>query len=86
MFGNSVQFAFKGRSKVFSVAGILISCLVMILFTIFLVVRTIKLVNKIDPILMKSVMNEPDVVIDLWDLGYFFAVSVVDPRIGTVKV
>ena len=85
MFGNSVQFAFKGRSKVFSVAGIFISCLVMILFTCFLVVRTIKLVNKVDPILMKTVKNDPAVVIDLWELGYFFAVTNVDPRIGTVK-
>ena len=63
----------------------MISCLVMILFICFSVVRTIKLVNKFDPILMKTVKNEPDVVIDLWDLGYFFAVTDVDPRIGNVK-
>ena len=44
MFGKSVNFGIKGQKKMTSLAGILISCAVMILFASFFAVRTIKLV------------------------------------------
>ena len=44
MFGKSVNFGIKGQKKMTSLAGILMSCAVMILFASFFAVRTIKLV------------------------------------------
>ena len=33
-----------------------------------------------------TVVNNEGVEIDLWKMGYFFAVTGIDPRVGDLKV
>ena len=86
LFGSSVNFGIRGKKKMTSQAGIVISLLAMILFASFFIVRTIKLLESDDPVIQHTVVNNEGEEIDLWKLGYFFAITEIDPRIATLKV
>ena len=58
----------------------------MILFASFFIVRTIKLLESDDPVIQHTIVNNEGEEIDLWKLGYFFAITEIDPRIATLKV
>ena len=50
----------------------------------FTVMRTIKLVNKIEPF-FSSTIEVYDGQFDLWALDFMFAIQKLDPRIGTIE-
>ena len=51
----------------------------------FTVVRTLKLVSKDDPFFSMLAMAADEVEVDLWDLGFMFAIDNLDPRVGRVS-
>ena len=55
----------------------------MAIFTSFFVMGTLKLVQLNDPQISLTVPNNEGVVIDLWKLGYFFAITEINPRIAS---
>mgnify|MGYP000928606412 CR=1 FL=1 len=54
----------------------------LIMFAVFLVMRTTKLVSREDPFFSMLHMGSPDQDIDLFQLNHFFAVQKLDPRAG----
>ena len=55
---------------------------------IFMVERTNKLISANDPFFSMTTLaleelNDP---IDLWELGFMFAIEDIDPRIGRIEV
>lgn len=86
IFGEGVQFTFKKNTRFKTYIGASISTLMILFFIIFLSLRTIKLVNYDDPLLSMIAMSQAaDIVIDLWQLDYMFAIENIDPRVGTIK-
>ena len=48
----------------------------------FFVVRTKKLISKDDPFFSMTTLAKENESIDLWQLGFMFAIDDIDPRIG----
>ncbi len=60
------------------------SLVCIVLMIAFVSVRTLKLVSKNDPFFMSTDEIE-DNLIDLWDLGFMFAIQDVSPQVGKVE-
>ena len=65
---------------------ITIACAIMML--IFMFIRTSKLFSASDPFftMTAQALEDTNEFIDLWELGFMFAVEDIDPRIGRVEV
>ena len=48
--------------------------------------RTSKLISMDDPFFSMTTMVGENSYIDLWQLGFMFAVEDVDPRLGRIEV
>ena len=79
IFGANVEFTFKGRRNFTTVVGALITSIMYALFISFLVVRTMKLVSAEDPFLSTMTTEAEEGAVDLWELGFYFAVEDVEP-------
>ena len=51
--------------------------------SMFLMLRTMKLIDDQDPFFSSTIIQS-DEKIDLWELGYTFAIENIDPSLGTV--
>ena len=65
---------------------ITIACAIMML--IFMFIRTSKLISESDPFftMTTQALEDSNDFIDLWELGFMFAVEKIDPRIGRIEV
>ena len=88
VYGKPVGFTFKDKSKYQTTlgAGITIVCAAMMLS--FLIVCTNKLISAEDPFFSMTTRAREDasIPIDVWALGFMFAVQDIDPRFGRVQV
>ena len=82
-FGERVEFTFK-KSPVFQTnLGASISILCFILMMMFLTLRTMKLIDDKEPFFSSTTFYS-DQMIDLWELGFTFAIENIDPTFGSV--
>ena len=86
IFGANVEFTFKGKRNFTTIVGALITSLMFAVFLSFMTVRTLKLFSKDDPFLSTMTMDAEDKAINLWDLGFYFAIEQIDPRVGYIEV
>ncbi len=78
LFGERVQFTFENKRTFTTKMGGCISLISIFAMLVFITLRTLKLVTKNDPIVMSTDQIESN-AIDLWDLGFMFAIEDVPP-------
>ena len=74
MFGENVKFTFRNQDSYTTYVGAFFSCVTFTFFSIFFVVCTNRLVSNTDPFFSMMTMGQPDVMIDLHKLNFFFAI------------
>ena len=84
-YGEPVSFTFENKSKYQTVLGSIITILCATLFFSFFVVQTNKMIAQDDPFFSMTTVALEDQVVDLWQLGFMFAVEDIDPRIGRLE-
>ena len=86
MYGSSVEFNFKGRSKFPTCIGAVASIVTISLLTIFTANRVLKFFSAEDPFFSMLQENVDFELIDLWENGFMFAVQNIAPEVGQVVV
>ena len=81
-FGKKVEFTFQKKPAFQTHLGAIVSIFCFLLMLAFFLVRTSKLVTEEEPLVSMATLAQSD--IDLWSLGFMFAVENVPASIGTV--
>ena len=85
LFGEAIQFTFKGESHYRTGIGATISLVCITLMIAFVSVRTKKLISRDDPLLTTTNNSHRDSLVRLGEQGFMFAIMDVDPRIGQIQ-
>ena len=88
IYGERPDLKFEGKSSYVTWVGAFFSFVTFILFSVFMAMRTMKLVSRDDPFLsMISRPSDDDTeLLELSKLGYRFALEAIDPRVGRWQV
>ena len=84
-FAKTVQFTFKGRSKYSTKVGGVVSLICYALFSTVFLMKTIALIGKFDPDLFMIESESNYAGLDLYELGFMFAIEKFDKRIGRIE-
>ena len=85
VFGGEINFSFKGERNHKTLLGGVCSLLMTLLLILFYTFKTIDFIGKLDPniSMVENFADEPS--FDLYENGYRFAISSLDPSIGEVR-
>ena len=86
LFGQPVELTFQDQKKYNSVCGTVVSIFCLILMTAMIAARTQKITTGSDPFFSMSEISKGDLAIDMWELGFMFAVEKLDPAAGSLQV
>lgn len=85
-FGKPIRLSFRQKETFQTTYGGIVSTICATLMLVFLIARSYKLVSKEDPFFSTTIIASPkDFLFDLWELGFIFALSKVDPTVGRVE-
>ena len=84
LFGQSIEFTFRGNSHYKTDIGAAISLICIILMLALVFMRTSKLIIRDDPLLTTTNSAKEDSNVRLGEQGFMFAVQNVSPRIGVI--
>ena len=80
-----MNFTFEGKTYFQTYLGGCASIFAFVLMLTFLGVSTGKLVGHLDPFFSSSIeVMDPSEEINLWEMGFMFAVEKIDPSVGTI--
>ena len=85
-FGESVRFTFNNHRRYTTWIGFTATLICAFILIIFFVTRTRKLVLMDDPLFSMTPVTQVAGPTDLFELGFVFAISKVDPSIATPRV
>ena len=85
IFGEPIHFTLNKERHFKTTWGTIVSTVCIVLLTMFFVMRTIKLFSKEDPFFSMTTLENAPETLDLWSLGFSFAVESIDPRVGRVS-
>ena len=84
-FAKTIQFTFRGQTHFSTKVGGTIYLICCILFFFLWMVKTLDLITKKDQEL-KMIESESNYAgLDLFELGFMFAIEKIDPRLGKVE-
>ena len=84
IYGQNVEFTFQKQAKFKTCAGKFFTLITVIILMTFGVIRLLKLVVNNDPLVSMVEMDSMDTEVDLFDLGYMFAIQAPDPKAGRI--
>ena len=86
-YSTEVKLTFQNEQKYKTWVGSTLSTITVVLFLGLAVMNTLKLVSREDNFLSTHTMIREDTFpIDLAAIGYQFAVTALDPRVGEIEV
>ena len=87
-YGSPVELTFQNKSKYQTSLGATITLLLYFALLSFVGQRTMKLISASDPFfsMTRQANDDSQGPIDLWALGFMFAVEKIDPRYGRIAV
>ena len=87
-YGSPVELTFQNKSKYQTSLGATITLLLYFALLSFVGQRTMKLISANDPFfsMTRQANDASQGPIDLWALGFMFAVENIDPRYGRITV
>jgi len=85
LFGEKINLTFKQEKDFKTTFGAIISLICSIALIAFLVVQTQKLISKEDPFFSMTTSSKVTDTIDLWELGFIFAIENIDPKVGRIE-
>ena len=75
------------REEVFTTSiGLIVSLMSLAFLGLVAYTRTVKLLTGEDPLFQMAIEPYESATIDLWELGFMFAVENMDPKVGRVEV
>ena len=87
IFGESISFTFEGNDRFRTKFGSIVSLICISTLLVFWMVRTLKFINKDDPFFSMIEVPQADTeTVNLWELGFMFAVQDLPPSIGTIEM
>ena len=81
-----MQLTFNSQPTFRTTVGATISLLCGTLFLTFFVIQTMKIKGREEPFFSMTSMAAEEKALDLWELGFMFAVEQPDPRVGHIDV
>ena len=84
-YGEPVQFTFNNKSKYQTSLGAIITIFCATLMLSFMVVQTNKIISRDDPFFSMTTVVLESQKVDLWELGFMFAIENINPRIGRIS-
>ena len=83
-FGERIDLTFEKKAFYKTNFGAIVSIFCFTLMAGFFATRTAKLAADSEPFFSSTSQTQRDAV-DLWKLGFMFAISVIPTRIGSVE-
>ena len=87
MYGENVALTFEKKPVFQTYLGGFVSIFSIILMLIFTTISATRLFGHLDPFFSSTTkVKDLDSPIDLWKLGFMFAIDTIDPKVGTIEV
>ena len=87
IYGENVALTFEKKPVFQTYLGGFVSIFSMILILLFTTISATKLFGHLEPFFSSTTkVKDVDNPIDLWKLGFMFAIDTIDPKVGTIEV